>query len=513
MRKTFRVILALLAALSFALVPRQALAGTNPTPDEIFIDGVPLSTDTPKGVSYKESTGTLTLDNTNIGPIVVKVSPSRAEDDQHVDLTIELKGTSIITSKGGGEHAGISIQGGVASEKWANDLTINSTEGGSLTITRTFEQDFPEDVIFYGIEAGGNVCITGKASLSVQMNAGDVSGVVNSAGNGVIIAGIYTKDGKVRVEDEARFHIVISSDGAMHSAGVMFGNNGFLSISTSFPVIIDLTNADSVGQTGIANYPGRTVGVDSSKESTPIQITYCPMVTIKADCVCHTVTGNVLQNPEEDMYSLESNASQYTYVHTYTLQIPFEDVTTDTPHYKDILWLYSSGISTGFQDGTFRPYNSVARCDMAAFLYRLAGEPDYTPSKKDKAYFSDVDEDTPHAKEIWWLAHEGISRGWDEKDGTHTFRPYASIARCDMAAFLMRLSKGADAEETYVPSAADRKTFSDVTAETPHANAIWWLANRGISEGWAEADGTRTFRPYEDIARCDMAAFLQRMIS
>ena len=125
----------------------------------------------------------------------------------------------------------------------------------------------------------------------------------------------------------------------------------------------------------------------------------------------------------------------------------------------------------------------------------------------DRAYFSDVDMSSPHHNEVWWLASTGVSEGWTEEDGTHTFRPYDSIARCDMAAFLYRLA----GSPSYKPTAAQKRSFSDVDASTPHAKEVWWLASTGVSEGWKEDDGTRTFRPYDEIARCDMAAFLHRM--
>jgi hypothetical protein len=38
-----------------------------------------------------------------------------------------------------------------------------------------------------------------------------------------------------------------------------------------------------------------------------------------------------------------------------------------------------------------------------------------------------------------------------------------------------------------------------------------WLAESGISEGWKHEDGTAEFRPYANVARADMAAFLHRM--
>lgn len=117
----------------------------------------------------------------------------------------------------------------------------------------------------------------------------------------------------------------------------------------------------------------------------------------------------------------------------------FPDVTPETSHYEDILWLSSTGITEGFPDGTFRGMQAVARQDMAAFLYRLAGSPDYEPSEEAALKFADVDESTPHYKEILWLAETGVSEGWTEDDGTSTFRGMQSVARQDMAAFLHRM--------------------------------------------------------------------------
>ena len=150
--------------------------------------------------------------------------------------------------------------------------------------------------------------------------------------------------------------------------------------------------------------------------------------------------------------------------------------------------------------------NDVARADMAAFLYRLAGSPSFTPTEQDTSFFTDVTPDTPHAAEVWWLAHAGISTGWNEPDGTHTFRPMNSVVRQDMAAFLYRRAGSPD----YAPDEHAMSAFVDVTDATPHATEVWWLASMGVSEGWHEANGTRTFRPLSSIVRQDVAAFLQR---
>lgn len=185
----------------------------------------------------------------------------------------------------------------------------------------------------------------------------------------------------------------------------------------------------------------------------------------------------------------------------------FSDVDASTPHKDHIAWLAAKGISKGWDngDGTFdfRPFETVKRCDMAAFLYRLAGEPDFDEGSAPT--FSDVDQNTPHRRAILWLAYKGISKGWDNGDGTYSFRPYEVVKRCDMAAFLYRLAGGPELDEAAAAS------FADVVADTPHRKAVLWLAASGVSTGWVEEDGSRTFRPYHEVARCDMAAFLHRM--
>lgn len=183
--------------------------------------------------------------------------------------------------------------------------------------------------------------------------------------------------------------------------------------------------------------------------------------------------------------------------------LTFNDVNVSTPHQEDIIWLAENGISTGYPGGLFKPMTDVYRQDMAAFLYRLAGEPDYTPTPADKARFKDVNDQTPHAKEIYWLAASGISTGY--LDGT--FKPLAPVVRQDMAAFLRRLAKvmGDPESENWKPQ--NTNAFPDVTAQTDHQVDILWLAETEISAGYPD----KTFRPLVKVARQDMAAFLHRL--
>ena len=110
----------------------------------------------------------------------------------------------------------------------------------------------------------------------------------------------------------------------------------------------------------------------------------------------------------------------------------FGDVATNSMFYKEIHWLASSGVATGWNGNTYQPGSSINRDAMAAFLYRLAGSPSYNPPTVSP--FRDVATSNMYYKEISWLAAQGISTGWADQ----TFRPYQPIARDAMAAFLYR---------------------------------------------------------------------------
>ena len=112
----------------------------------------------------------------------------------------------------------------------------------------------------------------------------------------------------------------------------------------------------------------------------------------------------------------------------------FSDVAPDSQFFTEIEWLAGSGVAGGYTDGTFGPSNPVTRQAMAAFLYRLVGEPAVTVP--DDARFSDVPTDSRFVTEIEWLAQSGITGGY--ADGT--FGPNNPVTRQAMAAFLIRVT-------------------------------------------------------------------------
>jgi hypothetical protein len=118
----------------------------------------------------------------------------------------------------------------------------------------------------------------------------------------------------------------------------------------------------------------------------------------------------------------------------------FGDVGTGHPFYEEIEWMAEEGITTGTPASPkplFKPADAVSRSAMSAFMFRLAGSPDFadppTPT------FTDVGTGHPFFTEIEWMAEEGITTGFQPGP---TYAPSAAVSRQAMSAFMFRLADG-----------------------------------------------------------------------
>ncbi|SDD58231.1 S-layer homology domain-containing protein, partial [Sanguibacter gelidistatuariae] len=89
---------------------------------------------------------------------------------------------------------------------------------------------------------------------------------------------------------------------------------------------------------------------------------------------------------------------------------PFNDVKTSDAFYLEIAWLADSGITAGYGDGGFHPSAPVTRQALAAYLYRVAG----SPAPAAPAPFTDVKADNEFADAIAWASETGITTGWED---------------------------------------------------------------------------------------------------
>lgn len=177
------------------------------------------------------------------------------------------------------------------------------------------------------------------------------------------------------------------------------------------------------------------------------------------------------------------------------------DVSVGNPFVRDVQWLADLGIARGYADGTFRPAAPVNRDAMAAFLYRLAGEPAFSAPPEPR--FRDVPTTHPFYREIEWLAETKVSTGFPTPEGSF-YRPAEPVSREAMGAFLHRFA-GSPAVD-----GPDASPFVDVAPTHPFFEALAWMADAEISTGTVTADGAY-YQPGAAVSREAMAAFMHRM--
>lgn len=195
-----------------------------------------------------------------------------------------------------------------------------------------------------------------------------------------------------------------------------------------------------------------------------------------------------------------------TWLHANPAPAPVSFVDVDslvTPYSDEIDWVAKWGITTGWQTSAgreFRPAEKVDRNAMVAFLYRLSGEPAYTPPSVSP--FTDIGPGGAFYKEISWAYSKGISTGWAVGSGRE-FRPWDSVERDAMAAFLYRLA----GSPAYTPPTVS--PFVDIGPADSHYKEVAWMNEMNISTGWVMAGGSE-YRPWNHVERDAMAAFMRR---
>ena len=87
--------------------------------------------------------------------------------------------------------------------------------------------------------------------------------------------------------------------------------------------------------------------------------------------------------------------------------MPFRD--SETSQFKnDIAWIYDVGVTTGYSSTKYGGKDSVLRGQMAAFLYRMVASPTFTPTSTQIKQIKDI---SAFQKEILWLISTGVSTG------------------------------------------------------------------------------------------------------
>lgn len=164
-------------------------------------------------------------------------------------------------------------------------------------------------------------------------------------------------------------------------------------------------------------------------------------------------------------------------------------------------YLYTAGITTGYDDGTFRPSQNITRAQFSAMLYRYLGldEADYADTVLP---FADNDSIPSYATAaVRALYARGIINGAAGQDGKLYFNPNNSLSRAQAAAMIGRTQ-----EKGY---ATVELSFTDAASIPGYAAFyIQTMAAQGVLSGYSDG----TFLPNNSITRGQMAKILYNLM-
>ena len=143
----------------------------------------------------------------------------------------------------------------------------------------------------------------------------------------------------------------------------------------------------------------------------------------------------------------EPDVSEYTE--------PFTDISEDFWSYDAILWAYNNGIINGYEDGSFRPNDSISRqalCAMLVRYLRYAGKDLSGIGTGNLDSFTDKDSISASLAEDVGIANAlDIIRGYE--DGS--IRPQNGATRAQAATMIMRLLDKLDTIPDLQPDAPE----------------------------------------------------------
>lgn len=178
----------------------------------------------------------------------------------------------------------------------------------------------------------------------------------------------------------------------------------------------------------------------------------------------------------------------------------FADVKTNAYYSMAVLWAASNGVTTGFEDGKFHPFESCTRAQMVTFLWRFCGS-EKPKSSVRNYFFTDVSKSSNcyYRDAVQWAYEQGIIDGIEKAK----FGPDIKVNRAMVVTMLHRLNQKP-------PATATTTKFKDVnmSAKSYYRDALLWATENGVVKGKSET----SFAPNAVCTRADILTFLYRNI-
>ena len=178
----------------------------------------------------------------------------------------------------------------------------------------------------------------------------------------------------------------------------------------------------------------------------------------------------------------------------------FSDVAEDAWYASVVCYAADEGLVLGYDDGTFRPENNMTVAEYLTIMYRYAAECSSIIPQKATTGTS-------------WMDAAKFING-DMLDNLFTESELAAtMTRYQMAVITRGVLKFVARITLREPQVRGTHGFSDVSAADPYYEAVSYLESVYGIDGYAESDGTYTFRGSQNIRRCEVAQVVYNIMT
>lgn len=281
-------------------------------------------------------------------------------------------------------------------------------------------------------------------------------------------------------------------------------NDGMVNtVSALYPIDHSLKCLTKSGQQGFVNQDGYTNANFQPGIWNVMPVQACDHLQFIGGILNYSVvkTRLLYQNIIKDIYSTYNSNVTPPDVNV-DQEFPFTDVSPDRWSYDSINELYQLGIVHGMSETIFAPAANVTR---AQFVKLIAGLANADIGTDTDSGFKDVPANAWYASYVTWATKNGIVYGVSPTE----FDPDANISREDMCVMLYRYTQWADIQ---LRTTYDAVAFTDQARISGYArDAITALQQAGVLSGYANGNGTYSFRPQANATREEACSILCRV--
>ncbi|MDP4011776.1 MAG: S-layer homology domain-containing protein [Candidatus Roizmanbacteria bacterium] len=193
-----------------------------------------------------------------------------------------------------------------------------------------------------------------------------------------------------------------------------------------------------------------------------------------------------------------TGSTQYKYTNSCG---SFTDMTEDSAYCEAIQWAYDSGIFSGYNDGSFKPYKSLTRAEALKVI--LESQNVQIENVKGQNFgFYDVDSYAWYTSYLKTALDLGIVHGYN--DGS--FRPNNTVSRVEALAMLLNTAEVTS--NVVVPT----NNYGQPYYDTPNTSGTkWYMSYVWFAKEYNLTGNDYYFYPDSSMTRGEMADMLYRL--